>query len=92
MEKDYSGKENRYVKSGFCNDRTYCLKVLRGVLDKESSLEEEAYFMEHISECPSCHQLYQVESAIKNVVVKKIEKKPVPVYLADNIRNKLKKI
>jgi anti-sigma factor (TIGR02949 family) len=68
-----------------------CVKSLQLVVDGEATKEQEQYFMSHLDECLPCYNFYEVEKSVKMILQNKIEKKPCPPHLLDNIREKLSK-
>jgi anti-sigma factor (TIGR02949 family) len=68
-----------------------CVQSLQLVVDGEASKEQEEYFMNHLDECIPCYNFYEVEKSVKQILQNKIEKKPCPPHVLENIREKLRK-
>jgi anti-sigma factor (TIGR02949 family) len=68
-----------------------CLESLQLLVDGETTKEQEDYFKRHLNECLPCYDFYNLEKSVKEVLKSKIEKRPVPASLAENIRTKLKR-
>lgn len=68
-----------------------CVQSLQLVIDGEASKEQEEYFMSHLDECSPCYNFYELEKSVKQILQNKIEKKPCPPHVLDNIREKLRK-
>ncbi len=79
---------------GGASGKRYCCKdfitKLNLVLDGESSKEDIEYLQKHIEKCPPCQDHYNIQKSIKEVIKHKIEQRPVPSCLIDNIRAKIK--
>jgi anti-sigma factor (TIGR02949 family) len=84
---NWMGSLFRPKKKATCCD---CIKSLQLVVDGEASKEQESYFMNHLDECLPCYNSFQVEKSVKEVLQSKIEKKPCPPHVIDNIRAKLR--
>jgi anti-sigma factor (TIGR02949 family) len=67
-----------------------CLESLQLLVDGETTKEQEDYFKRHLEECLPCYDFYNIEKSVKEVLKNKIEKRPVPASLAENIRTQLK--
>jgi anti-sigma factor (TIGR02949 family) len=74
-----------------CSEEQVCLKVLEGILDEESTPEEEERYFEHIQKCWSCFQNYNLEKAIRELIKTKIEKRKVPEGLVEKIKSEIEK-
>jgi len=61
------------------------------VLDGEATKEEILYLQEHIEACAPCYNHYHIEKSVKEVIKYKIEQKPVPSNLIENIRTNIHK-
>ena len=73
-----------------CKESAKCMEILQLLLDGEADSEQEQYFHSHIEKCMPCYQYYNVEKAIKEILQTKIERKPVPQDLVNNIKLKIK--
>ncbi|MFN6945494.1 MAG: anti-sigma factor [Cytophagaceae bacterium] len=91
MKEDFTNWKENKVDNHKCNNWVGCLRTLQAVIDKEATREEEEAFLSHIEECMPCYTMFKMDHTIKKVVLKKIEKKPVPLYLANSIMAKIKK-
>ena len=81
---------SRYMMTQ-CPDEQECLRVLEIVLDNEASPEEEEKYFAHIQKCWTCFQNYNLESAIRELIKTKVEKKVVPLDLEQRIRSEIGK-
>ena len=81
---------SRYLMNG-CATEQKCLEVLEVILDDESTPEEEREYFEHIQKCWTCYKNYNLETAIRELIRTKIERKQVPADLAEKIRNEISK-
>jgi anti-sigma factor (TIGR02949 family) len=66
-----------------------CLESLQLILDGEACKDTEEKFIRHLSDCLPCYNLYHLDKAVKELIQTKIQKKPVPSFLLNNIRNKI---
>ena len=80
----------RFLKNMDCPDQAKCFKVLQFVLDEEADEAEKAQFKIQIKNCMPCYEKYHLDAAIKEVLQTKLEVKPVPEDLVDNIKLKIK--
>lgn len=71
-----------------CKD---CLCKLNLVLDGEATTEEITYLQEHITKCAPCFNHYNIEKSVKEVIKYKLEQRPVPISLIENIRGNINK-
>lgn len=69
-----------------CPEKQKCLEILHLILDEEADHEQAAYFKIHMEECWSCFQDYRMEKAIRDLVKTKLDKKPVPLSLMEDIK------
>jgi len=67
-----------------------CLKTLHLVIDGEATKEQEDRLMKHLAECLSCYNSFQLEQSVKQLIQNKIQKKPCPPNVLENIRAKLR--
>ena len=74
-----------------CSEEQECLKVLEGILDEESTPEEEERYFEHVQKCWPCFQNYNLEKAIRELIKTKIEKRKVPEGLVEKIKSEIEK-
>ena len=75
-----------------CPDEERCLHVLEVILENESTPEEEQEYFEHIDQCWACYKNYNLEKAIRELIKRKIEKKPVPDDLVKSIKLEIEKL
>ncbi len=68
---------------------TRCMELLSLVIDGQATPEELAYFHQHITQCIPLYQYFKLESAIKETLARKMEKKRVPPHLIASIKNKI---
>ena len=59
------------------------------MLDNEASDEEETYLHIHIEKCMVCFEHYEVEKQIRLLLKTKLDKMPLPVGLAESIKEKI---
>ncbi|WP_299252864.1 zf-HC2 domain-containing protein [uncultured Cytophaga sp.] len=71
-----------------CKD---CLCKLNLVLDGEASTAEIEHLQKHIHECAPCFDHYNIEKSVKEVIKHKLEQRPVPASLIENIRGNINK-
>ena len=69
-----------------CSEKQKCLEILHLILDEEANQEQEEYFKDHMEECWICFQDYRLEKAIRDLVKTKLDKKPVPLNLVEDIK------
>jgi len=72
-----------------CPERDKCLDILNMVLDGEASEEQKRYLNLHIDACLPCLNDYNLEKAIKELLLTKCSKIDVPNGLAEAIKSKL---
>ena len=72
-----------------CPEKQKCLEILHLILDEEADHEQEDYFKNHMEECWTCFQNYELEKAIRDLVKAKLERKTVPGTLIDDIKAKI---
>ena len=77
------------TKEANCKDNN-CVELLQLIVDGEASPEQETYFKEHIEECVSCFNNFQVDSGMKQMIREKISSLAVPVGLQEAILSKIK--
>ena len=70
-------------------NKEYCLATLYLILDGEATDEQTAQFKLHLCECFPNFNNYCLESAVKEVLQKRIEKKCVPTDLVASIKAKI---
>ena len=70
-------------------DKDYCLATLYLILDGEATDEQTMQFKLHLCECFPNFNNYCLESAVKEVLQKRIEKKCVPNDLVASIKAKI---
>ena len=81
---------SRYLMDG-CAEEQKCLEVLEVILDNESTPEEEKEYFDHIQKCWTCFNNYNLESAIRELIKTRVERKQVPEDLIDRIRTEINK-
>jgi anti-sigma factor (TIGR02949 family) len=79
---------SKYVMTN-CPEKQKCLEILDLILDEEADHDQEEYFKNHMEECWSCFQNYELEKAIRDLVKAKLERKPIPGTLIDDIKAKI---
>lgn len=72
-----------------CKNRHECLKALQLILDGEASTEQVEHFNSNIDKCLPCIENYNLEISIRQILCDKIEKKPVPANLVNEIKLKI---
>ncbi len=72
-----------------CKNRSECLRALQLILDGEATPEQLQYFNNHIDKCLPCIENYNLEVTIRQILCDKIEKKPVPTDLVNEIKLKI---
>lgn len=72
-----------------CPDEQNCLKVLELVLDNEASEEEVEKYFEHVNQCWTCYENYNLEKSIRELIKTKCEQRTVPEDLANKIRQQI---
>ncbi len=82
LTKDASSKE----ANGTCHE---CLQNLYLMVDGEASKEQEDYFNRHMDECIPCFNSFSLEKSVKEFLKNRIEQKPVPQSLVENIKSKI---
>jgi anti-sigma factor (TIGR02949 family) len=65
---------------------TECLQSLQLLVDGETTKEQESYFRKHLEECSPCYTFYNLEKSVKEVLQNKIEQRPIPPALIENIK------
>lgn len=75
--------------NGGCSDFSECMEILNLILDNEATKEQTDYFRVHIEGCMVCFQHYEVEQYIRELIKNKLVQQPVPVDLANRIREKI---
>ena len=83
-------QEPQKIRQESCTDPKRCMELLRLVIDGQASHEEETTWATHVEECMPCYRKHNLEKAIKEVLVSKVEKKSVPFGLVESIRSKIK--
>lgn len=90
MTKNSTDSNNGFLKKVSSNSTCYqCLQNLSLMIDGEATNEQEVFFKKHIDECIPCLDSYNVEKSVKEFLQKKIENKPIPSTLIENIKNKI---
>ena len=79
---------SRYIMTE-CPDQRRCLKILEQILDDEAPDELKIEYKDHINECWSCYQDYKLEKAIRDLIKVKLEKKPIPENLLEEIKTRI---
>ena len=72
-----------------CIDEKNCIKLLELILDGEGTEEEQKFFEQHIEKCMYCYENYNLDKTIREALKTKLEKKPVPIDLINDIRIKI---
>ena len=72
-----------------CNDFEKCLKILNLKLDNEASEDQEAFFNTHIGKCMICFAHYNIELQLRRLIKTKVNHRPIPEELAQEIRLKI---
>ena len=80
----------KFLKNMNCPDQAKCLEVLELMLDGEATAEQKKQFELQIKNCMPCYKQYNLDKAIKEMLLDKVEVKEVPVGLVDNIRTKIR--
>ena len=87
----FSGNESQTTPnamqsdSGGCKD-VNCKELLQLIVDGQASQSQETYFKEHICECMSCLESYNLDSAVKKALMDKCRDKKAPKDLIHSIR------
>jgi anti-sigma factor (TIGR02949 family) len=69
---------------------TECLQSLQMLVDGEATKEQESYFKDHLNECTPCYTFFNLEKTVKEVLQNKIQKRPLPPSLIENVKAKIK--
>ena len=77
---------NQGVATGTCKE---VLKNLYLIVDGEATKEQEEYFNRHIEQCIPCLNSYSLEKSVKEFLNSRIEKRPVPQSVLDNIKSEI---
>ena len=77
------------MSEGKCPDIEKYLEILRQMLDEEATSEEEQFLLKHLDSCKCCLAEYELETQVRQVLKSKVEKKEVPVGLANSIKAKI---
>lgn len=77
------------TEEGGCQDLN-CIELLQLIVDEQATHEQEMYFKNHIGECVSCFNNYEVDKGVKQLIRQKINKLEVPSGLQDAILSKIK--
>ena len=72
-----------------CSDYDKCLRILNLMLDNEVTPAQQEYFYDHIEKCMVCFSHFHVEKQIRQLLKSKINRKPVPESLAEEIRKRI---
>lgn len=72
-----------------CKDFEKCFKILNLILDNEATREQEVFFNEHIQKCSVCFAHYNIELQLRQLIKTKVNHKPIPQQLAEEIRLKI---
>ena len=81
--------ETTETKEGGCKNLS-CIELLQLIVDEQATHEQEVYFKDHIGECVSCFNNYEVDKGVKQLIREKIDKLEVPIGLQDAILSKIK--
>jgi anti-sigma factor (TIGR02949 family) len=74
---------------GGCKEFKKCMEILHLMLDNEATDHQEQYVKDHIEICMVCFEQYEVEKQIRDLIKTKIEQRPVPNDLIEDIRGKI---
>ena len=77
------------MSEGKCPDIDKYLIILRQMLDNEATSDQEQFLLNHIDGCKCCLAEYELEQQVREVLKSKLEKKEVPVGLANSIKAKI---
>jgi anti-sigma factor (TIGR02949 family) len=69
-----------------CGDVSRCFELLESILDGEMGDTGKEMMKEKLDKCQPCFEHFHLEQAIREVLKTKCTKQPVPVQLADSIR------
>jgi len=69
-----------------CSNFEKCYEILKLMIDRQATGEQEEYFNEHIENCIHCLKEYNLEKEIKSMLRQKVERQKVPSDLIDTIR------
>ncbi len=72
-----------------CENHENCMKMIQAVLDGSATPEEMHHFKENMSVCLPCIEGYELETAIKDALKQKVEKKCCPQDLVSQIKSKI---
>lgn len=69
-----------------CNEGSKNFQLL---IDGEASSEQEHKLLNHLNECELCSSTFTLDKTLKKIIKAKIQDKPCPPHLVENIRAKL---
>ncbi len=80
---------NSESKHSPCKEYAQCLEYLHLMLDNEATKEQKTFLMDHIDKCMVCFEQYEVEKQLRLLIKTGVTSQPVPVDLANQIKNKV---
>lgn len=69
-----------------CSDVSKCFQLLESILDGEMGETGKELMKEKLAKCQPCFEHFHLEQAIRDVLKTKCTKQPVPLELANSIR------
>lgn len=72
-----------------CEHHEECMKMIQMVLDGEATPEQIQAVSQNLGKCLPCQKGYQLERAVKEVLQLRLERKAVPLTLAESIRQRI---
>ncbi len=75
-----------------CDDENKCFQLIESILDGENLSQSRELLDQKLAKCQPCFEYYHLEQAIRDVLINKCTKKPVPAELAANIRQKIEEL
>lgn len=72
-----------------CGHQNDCLKMIQLILDGEATDQQLDRLQLNLESCKPCIQMYHLEKEVKELLTKRMEKRPCPDQLVATIREKI---
>ena len=72
-----------------CNHQADCLKMIQLILDGEATEQQLAKLKVNLESCQPCIRMYHLEKEVKELLMKRMEKKSCPERLVATIKSRI---
>lgn len=72
-----------------CSHQSDCLKMIQLILDGEATDQQLDRLQLNLETCKPCIEMYHLEKEVKELLTKRMEKRPCPDRLVATIKEKI---